>query len=280
MAPHAALSLMPDDDFARATLPLFEEGIVEAVEWSFDVGWALPQLPDWLGDLLTHYSDQRRLYGHGVSFSTLSAQLDARRVRWLESLGKECARHTYQHISEHMGFMTAGPFDRGSPLPVPPGPEADAVGRAAVRRLHQVAGGIPIGLENLALAFTPTDCTAQGAFMNRLLEPVDGFVVLDLHNLYCQMRNFQLEAEVLLQTFPWSRVREIHISGGSEPQGFRRDTHDDLVPEEVWALLDGVRGRAPSLELIVLERLGGTIADPESFASEFRRLREVAERWW
>ena len=187
--------------------------------------------------------------------------------------GAPCSRGTMQHLAfkvkNHEELMAMRDRLRSKGVPV--------VGPMD----HGLCCSIYFaGLENLALAFTPTDCTAQGAFMNRLLEPVDGFVVLDLHNLYCQMRNFQLEAEVLLQTFPWSRVREIHISGGSEPQGFRRDTHDDLVPEEVWALLDGVRGRAPSLELIVLERLGGTIADPESFASEFRRLREVAERWW
>ena len=70
--PLIGLSLMLEDDFLRAALPLFEAGEVEVLEWSFDVGWGLPALPAWAEELLACYSDQGRLLGHGVTYSALS----------------------------------------------------------------------------------------------------------------------------------------------------------------------------------------------------------------
>lgn len=54
-----------------------------------------------------------------------------------------------------------------------------------------------IGLENLALAFTASDVRDQGQFLDDLLAPFDGFLVLDLHNLYCQLVNFDQDLQPL-----------------------------------------------------------------------------------
>ena len=63
-----ALSLMPDDGWRRAALPLFEQGLVDALEWSFDAVWdRVP--PPWLPPLVEHYAAADRLWAHGVSFS-------------------------------------------------------------------------------------------------------------------------------------------------------------------------------------------------------------------
>ena len=80
-------------------------------------------------------------------------------------------------------------------------------------RLKQLAdvAQVPVGLENLALALSQKDVLEQGQFLDALLEPVEGFIVLDVHNLYCQMHNFQLTAQEILQTYPLNRVKEIHI---------------------------------------------------------------------
>ena len=37
--PLVGVSLMLEDDFARAAYPLFDMGEIEILEWSFDVGW-------------------------------------------------------------------------------------------------------------------------------------------------------------------------------------------------------------------------------------------------
>ena len=277
MTPPVGLSLMLDDDFRTAALPLFEEGVVEALEWSFDLGWGPSGVPPWAEALLGHFGDAGRLFGHGVHFSPLSARWEPRQQWWIERFAEECEKRRFQHISEHFGFMTARGFERGSPLPMPCTAASIAIGRERLERMAELAHA-RVGLENLAFAFGRHDVEAHGGFLRALLEPMDGFVVLDLHNLYCQIENFASgsfdeTADALLARFPLERVRELHVSGGSwsEAEGarFRRDTHDDAVPSAVLALLPRVLARAPNVEVVIVERLGGTILD-ERAAERFR----------
>ena len=136
-------------------------------------------------------------------------------LQWIDNLCKECEERNYQHITEHWGFMTAGGTTDGAPLPVPytPGyahPQnlflvRANVGHRAVRvgreRLQKMFDGMGrrgrIGLENLALAMGMRDVIDQPAFIADLLEPFgdQGMMLLDLHNLYCQIHNFKLKPE-------------------------------------------------------------------------------------
>src|SRR5262249_21161998 len=75
--PQVGLSLMLEADFLRAAYPLFEAGEVEVLEWSFDCGWPPTVVARWSEDLLRCYSDAGNLLGHGVSYSPLSAGIDA-----------------------------------------------------------------------------------------------------------------------------------------------------------------------------------------------------------
>lgn len=286
------ISLMLDEAFERASSPLFDDSIVDVVEWSFDTAWGTPELPAWLQSVLTGYSQCNAVLGHGVSFSPLSGRWSNRQQAWLERLQTEIARTPMRHISEHFGFMDAGDFHQSAPLPVPRNGTTRDVGQDRLKRLAEVAG-VPVGLENLALAFSLDDVRGQGEFLDELLEPVDGFLLLDLHNLYCQLCNFDCEADELLSSFPLSRVREIHISGGSwsesaftspataAPVAVRRDTHDEAVPDGVFALLETAIGRCPNLQAVILEQLGTTlVSDAEQFQfhSDFRRMREIVRR--
>jgi hypothetical protein len=78
-------------------------------------------------------------------------------------------------------------------------------------------------------------------------------------------------------------VQEIHISGGSWSQPsreyssdrIRRDTHDDFVPDDVFALLPLSLKKCPNVEAVILERLGGTMtqeAEQIRFREDFRTL--------
>lgn len=277
--PHVALSLMTEDDFRLAALPLFEEGVVDAVEWSFDLGWSPRGVPGWIDAMLGHYGDAHRLYGHGVAYSPLSARFEPRQQRWLDRLARACATHRYRHVSEHFGFMTAGDFTRGAPLPVPFDARMVEIGVDRLRRLKQAAGGVDVGLENLALAFCRDDVETHGAFLRALVAPLDGFVVLDLHNLFCQSINFDLPMDSLLEKMPLDRVRELHVSGGSWSMAksggrpFRRDTHDGDVPAEVLDAIPRALARCPHVEVVVFERIGGSIADADAFRRDFQAIR-------
>src|SRR5437016_1368608 len=112
---HCGISLMPEDEFRVATAPLFEAGIIDALEWSFDMGWHRP-VPAWVQDVVSEFEKQNRLYGHGVEFSAFSMQEDR---EWISKFSEETWLHTYRLVSEHYGFMRCGAFDGGAPLPVP-----------------------------------------------------------------------------------------------------------------------------------------------------------------
>ena len=89
----------------------------------------------------------------------------------------------------------------------------------------------------------------------------------------------------MLAVCPLPRVREIHISGGSwqpsvhrPPPGVRRDTHDDRVPEEVFALLAQTMPRCPNLKFVMLEHMGFALAADQSqsdYRDDFRRMRAL-----
>jgi uncharacterized protein (UPF0276 family) len=281
-APYVGLSLMLEEDFLRASLPLFSAGEVEILEWSFDVGWGLPRLPAWAEELLAHFSRQGRLLGHGVTFSPLSGHWTARQQDWLLRLRRELAQRDYLHISEHFGFMTAGDFHRSAPLPVPLTEASLKLGQARLQLLKD-QGIERVGLENLAFAFGKLDVANQGRFLEQLLEPAQGFLVLDLHNHYCQSCNFAVPIEDLMRQYPLHRVRELHISGGSwsksqRHEPIRRDTHDGPVPDEVFAALPRALASCPKVEAVIFERLGGTFltsADLAQFQADFRRLRDI-----
>jgi uncharacterized protein (UPF0276 family) len=283
---HVGLSLMIEEPFRLAVLPLFEAGLVDALEHSFEIGWGAHALPEWAEALLDWYAEAGRLWGHGVTMSPFSVEAP-RREAWLSRVATACRQRAYVGVSEHFGFMVAGALDGGAPLPVPPGPASVRVGVAALQRLA-AATGTPVGLENLALALGEADVRAQGPLVSEVLEAVDGYLVLDLHNLHCQAENYAIDPLALLESYPLTRVRCIHVSGGSwsEPRAagqarrFRRDTHDDDVPTAVHELLVRALPRCPALELVVLERIGDTIHGDDAAArlrSDFARVRAAVE---
>ncbi|MCH9685694.1 MAG: DUF692 domain-containing protein [Deltaproteobacteria bacterium] len=284
---HVGLSLMIEESFRLAALPLLERGVVDALEYSFEIGWGRVPVPDWADALLDHYAEAGRLWGHGVTMSPLSVEAP-HQPQWLRRVRAECARRSYVAVSEHFGFMVAGSLDGGAPLPPPPGPGTVRTGVAALRRLAE-ATGTAVGLENLALALSPRDVAAQGPLLGQLLDEAPGYLVLDLHNLYCQAVNYGVDAHALLSTYPLHQVRCIHLSGGSwsarldgasGAKGFRRDTHDDDVPSEVHSLLRHALPLCHDVEVVVLERLGPTLDDPGSGArlrEDFMRIRQAVQ---
>jgi len=64
------------EDFREAALPLLDDGLVDALAWSIDLGWGRA-IPDWAEALLEAYGEAGRLYAHGVELSLLSWPLRA-----------------------------------------------------------------------------------------------------------------------------------------------------------------------------------------------------------
>jgi len=176
-----------------------------------------------------------------------------------------------------------------------------------MKMMKYASGGVNVGLENLALAFGTIDVYTQGKFISELLEAVDGVLLLDAHNLYCQIHNWNLDISEIMKTYPTHRVREVPISGGSWsyptssnqnplnqqqemqantpkklPSVFRRDTHDNAVPSEALEVLKVALQLCPNVEVVVFERLGNTIlndADIEEFREDFYKIKKVVDQF-
>lgn len=272
----ASLACNLDSDILTAAFPLLEEGRVEAIEWSFDTVFQNNELPEWFTELMHFYGNQQRLVGHGVFFSLLSSRWTPEQQQWLAQLKQVSARFAFDHLTEHFGFFTGQNFHSGAPLPVPYTGTALRIGQDRLHRIYD-ACRCPVGLENLAFAYSLDEVQRHGEFLEKLIAPVNGFIILDLHNLYCQLHNFSVSYETLIDLYPLDCVREIHISGGSWEDSdvlpnkkVRRDTHDNAVPAEVFRLLALTMPQCPNLKFVVLEQLGTGLRS-ESSKARFRR---------
>ncbi|MGG1922923.1 DUF692 family multinuclear iron-containing protein [Chryseobacterium sp. NRRL B-14798] len=282
--PMLGVSMMAEADFVSAVLPLLQNNSIEVMEWSFDTLYHTNE-PDWLLDLLNFYAENNRLIGHGVYYSLFDARWTARQEEWLKKLKEEVSLRKYNHITEHFGFMNTENFHQGVPLPVSLGPETLQIGKDRLYRLQE-AVNIPVGVENLAFSFSIDDVKEQGVFLDKLIEDTDGFLILDLHNIYCQSCNFEVGLQEIINLYPLHKIKEIHLSGGSWQESaygkkqVRRDTHDDVIPEEILSVLPSVLTQCPNLEYIIIERLGHTLKTEEErndFLDDFNKVRTIIE---
>lgn len=283
----SSLACNLDANILLASLPLMEEERVQAIEWAFDALYDVKDVPPWFDELIGAYSNEHRLVGHGVFFSLFSGRWSTEQQEWLVQLKALCRRYNFDHITEHFGFMTGRDFHHGAPLNIPYSQTTLDIGRTRLARIYE-ACECPVGLENLAFAASLDEVKRHGEFLERLIEPINGFIILDLHNLFCQLHNFSASYEDIIQRYPLHRVREIHISGGSwedavaEPgHRIRRDTHDDAVPQDVFALLEKTIGRCPNLQYVVMEQLGvglDTEQRRRQFYNDFVRMEEIVDR--
>ena len=282
----SSLACNLDADILSAAFPLLEEGRVEAIEWSFDTVFWAEQVPDWFSELLNTYSTQQRLIGHGVFFSLLSGKWTPEQQQWLAQLKQLSAQFHFDHITEHFGFFTGQNFHHGAPLHIPYTATTLRIGQDRLSRIHEACQR-PVGIENLAFAYSLDEVKQHGEFLEKLVEPVNGFLILDLHNLYCQLHNFSVPYDELIQLYPLDRVREIHISGGSwensasvPDKKIRRDTHDESVPAEVFQLLEWTLPKCPNLKFVVLEQLGvglKTESSKAQFRQDFMRMEQLVQ---
>jgi len=273
-----------DSNILATALPLFEAGGVEAIEWSFDALFRHEHIPDWFEELLRVYAEAGRLIGHGVYYSLFSGEFKPEQQQWLTHLKSTVDTYQFDHITEHFGYMTGADFHKGAPLSVPFNEVTLRIAQDRIRRMY-MACACPVGLENLAFSYCMAEVEQHGHFLKNILSEVNGFIILDLHNVYCQTKNFNVTWEDMLQTYPLEMVREIHISGGSwedsqveQGRKIRRDTHDNAVPDEVFFYLEKIISRLPNLKFVILEQLGTDLKTEESrvqFRADFERMAKI-----
>jgi uncharacterized protein len=158
--------------------------------------------------------------------------------------------------ADHMFFgFPASSYMWSSPLPFSRAEVERVAGRAAAL---QDRLKLPLLHENaFYYAPMPGSEIAEAEFIAAMVEKAQTHLLLDLHNIYANSKNFTgYDAWAFLRTVPLDRVIEIHIAGGQYAEDWYHDFHSHAVPDAVWEMLAHVVARAPNLRAVVLEAQG------------------------
>lgn len=231
-----------------------------------------------LGTLAAHVP----LVLHGVSLGLASsAPVDERRLEAFARVA-EIARPDFW--SEHLAFVRGGGIEIGH-LAAPPRCAATIDGTARnVARARAIVGSLPL-LENVATLIDPPGSDRDEAtFVREVLDASDCDLLLDLHNLHANARNFgfgeeEEKEEDFLGRLPLQRVRAVHLAGGRPiplpgDGGSTRilDDHLHPVPDVVFSLLERLGAAAPHPLTVILER-DGLFPPFEELLDELARAR-------
>ena len=161
--------------------------------------------------------------------------------------------------SDHLAYIIAGhdagEINVGVTLPLPYDQESLEM---LAPRVAEVLARVPVPflLENNVYFFGhPDQDFDEAAFLNQLCQTTGCGLLLDLHNLYTNSRNHDIDSYAFLEKLNLENVVEIHVAGGMEDNGFYQDAHSDTSPPEVWKLLEWVLPHCPNIGGVVFELL-------------------------
>jgi uncharacterized protein (UPF0276 family) len=224
-----------------------------------------------------HYLDRIRenypVVMHGVSMSIgATTPLDREYLAQVKALA---ARIEPRWISDHLCWTGVGGRNLHDLLPLPYTEEAL---RHVVERVREVQDflGRRILLENVSSYVTFRDSRlTEWDFLRAVAEEADCEILLDVNNIYVSSVNHEFDPLTYLQAMPVSRVRQIHVAGHENVEDFLIDTHDQPVPDPVWALYAAAVRRFGSVSTMI-ER-DGNIPPLVELQRELEIARTIAE---
>lgn len=195
---------------------------------------------------------------HGVTLGLASAgRVEAKR---LEQTARLIDDVRPQYWSEHLAFVRGGGVEIGH-LAAPPRTGPTVEGAVANLELaRHIVGDAPL-VENVATLIEPPGSDrGEAEWISEILISSNCDLLLDLHNLFANGKNFGFEASDFLSQIPISRVSAIHLAGGKwVAAGNQRrllDDHLNDVPDPVYGLLEEVGALARRPLTVILERDG------------------------
>ena len=207
---------------------------------------------------------------HGVSLS-LGSEGDPEHLERLVALARLTGT---PWLSDHVCFTGSAHVNSHDLLPVP---YTDDVVAHFVRRIGEVKavlGDTVFAIENPSsyLGWKATQMP-EWEFVARVVEEADCGVMLDVNNVFVSSINHGFDPVVYLDAIPADRVVQIHLAGHSIKEGYRLDTHDGPVCDEVWDLFAYTIERIGSVSTLV--EWDGHIPEWERLSDEASRAREL-----
>jgi uncharacterized protein (UPF0276 family) len=229
-------------------------------------------------DEYTRVSSQVRFVAHGVGLSIGS--FDHWNENYLRLLDELFARFDLAWHSEHLAYTEVAGENLGTMLALPRTREALDLICERVRKI-QARYGVPFLLEHVIqlLPDAPGEFTPAG-FLNAITSNTGCGLILDVYNLECDAHNQGLDISGFLEELDLAAVREMHLAGGVQQNGFQLDIHSRVVGDSTLKLAREVAARAPGLRVVTYEFLKEAIPSlgRETICAELARVRKAMQQ--
>ena len=210
---------------------------------------------------------------HGIGLSIGSA--DRWNEPYLHLLDEFFTRFTPRWHSEHLGFTTVNGQNLGTMLALPRTDEMLDLVCERIRRIQERYPA-PFLIEHIIhlLPDAPAEYS-PAAFLNRITHRTGCGLILDAYNLECDQHNFGLDLDQFLDELDLAPVKEIHLAGGFNYEGFQLDIHSQPTADSTLALGLDIIARCPNLEVVTYELLKEAIPNlgADGICAELARLR-------
>jgi uncharacterized protein len=203
-----------------------------------------------LGALRERYA----LSVHGVGLSIGSMRpLDRDHLMRLKTL---CERYMPESFSEHLAWSSHSDAYLNDLLPLPYTQQTLARVAEHIDEV-QTALGRQMLLENPSTYIRFSESTIPEVdFLAELSKRTGCGLLLDINNVFVSAKNHGTQPLTYLDSFPFDRVKEIHLGGHDEEVDdvgapLLIDTHGSPIAEGVWTLYAHVIARAGALPTLI-----------------------------
>ncbi|MFM9829250.1 MAG: DUF692 domain-containing protein, partial [Sphingomonas sp.] len=171
---------------------------------------------------------------HGVSMSI--GRATGLEPDYLARLKKLADRVKPLWVSDHLCWTGIAGFNSHDLLPVPLTNEAlDLVCSNIAQAQNVLERAIIIENPSSYVTFAADELT-EWAFIAEMARRTGCGLLLDVNNIYVSATNHGFSAIDYLDGIPVDHVRQMHLAGHTAGEALLIDTHDQPVPDPVWAL--------------------------------------------
>jgi len=139
-------------------------------------------------------------------------------------------------VSDHLAWVSIQQRYLHDLIPLPYTQESLANMVSRVQQAQELLGrSIIIENPSAYLAFKTSDIS-ETEFLTELTQQTDCGLLIDINNMYVSAVNNGFSADDYLNEIPAEAVKEIHLAGYEEQEGYLFDTHGQRVHQPVWDL--------------------------------------------
>ncbi|MDD9863558.1 MAG: DUF692 family protein [Gammaproteobacteria bacterium] len=176
---------------------------------------------------------------------------DALNLEYLDAIKALADRYQPAWVSDHLCFVSAQGEYQNDLLPLPYTEEAVRHAADRIARIQERLGR-RILIENVSCYLDFRHSTmSEAEFVNAVCERADCFLLLDINNLYVNQVNLGTPAQEFLDAVDIGRIREIHLAGFEQKEGFVIDAHNHPVSENVWQLYESFIAANPRIPTLI-----------------------------